>query len=214
MPSLTIMGMCSTDRKSETELLVRTEAEKLSFLHPQTSVVEIQSESGKFFHSMNKFCIERLHLAFQTDFVLTVQFDGRILNPKAWMNDFFNYDYIGAPWGDKVVGNGGFSLRSRKLCEFVAKHYAEEYNKNYFKWVCKNPLGNEDLFICRICKSELERNGFKFAPYGVAIKFSVEHGEYVGQLGAHHSIVFQGRLYNLKQMSEVDFKYLFQKTSV
>ena len=35
--------------------------------------------------------------------------------PEAWTDDFFNYDYIGATWDDGVVGNGGFSWRSRKL---------------------------------------------------------------------------------------------------
>ena len=33
-----------------------------------------------------------------TDFVLTIQHDGFIINPLAWRDDFFNYDYIGAPW--------------------------------------------------------------------------------------------------------------------
>ena len=31
-----------------------------------------------------------------TDFVLTIQHDGFILNPDAWRDDFFDYDYIGA----------------------------------------------------------------------------------------------------------------------
>ena len=57
--------------------------------------------------------------------MLIIQHDGFILNHKAWDNEFLNYDYIGAPvyWmGNKLieVGNGGFSLRSKKLLKIIA----------------------------------------------------------------------------------------------
>ena len=45
----------------------------------------------------NKRCVSELNNYFDTDFCLIVQFDGKIINPSAWTNDFFNYDYIGAP---------------------------------------------------------------------------------------------------------------------
>ena len=80
-----------------------------------------------------RYMIYHLHEHVVTDFVLTIQHDGFILNPDAWRDDFFDYDYIGAPWpwreqgfvtpfGEHIaVGNGGFSLRSKKLTEVPTK---------------------------------------------------------------------------------------------
>ena len=67
-----------------------------------------------------KFIVKDLVKHIDTDFVLICQHDGFILNPKAWTDDFYLYDYIGAPWwhqDHKAVGNGGFSLRSKKLLQ-------------------------------------------------------------------------------------------------
>ena len=72
--------------------------------------------------------------------MLVIQDDGHIVNPSLWDEEFLKYDYIGLPWPfedswiekqlkeqrpiiRKVypknrVGNGGFSLRSRKFLEF------------------------------------------------------------------------------------------------
>lgn len=68
------------------------------------------------------FCLT-LNNYINNEYVLIVQNDGFILNASLWNDDFFKYDYIGAPWkqtcmiGQKV-GNGGFSLRSKKFLEF------------------------------------------------------------------------------------------------
>jgi hypothetical protein len=65
------------------------------------------------------FVLHELHHYIDSDFVLLVEWDGYIINPTAWTNEFLNFDYIGAVWGHHKdgfrVGNGGFSLRSRKL---------------------------------------------------------------------------------------------------
>ncbi len=79
----------------------------------------------------SRFCLENLHRYVDTEHVLIVQYDGFILNPRLWRDEFLDYDYIGAPWfvadwlvqdftfpkrllGTRIVGNGGFSLRSKK----------------------------------------------------------------------------------------------------
>ena len=33
-----------------------------------------------------------------SEFALLIQHDGHIVNPTKWKDEFFNYDYIGAPW--------------------------------------------------------------------------------------------------------------------
>ncbi len=71
----------------------------------------------------------------QTDYALIVQSDGYVVNSESWRNEFFDYDYIGAPFNlpkDDFsyrdingnifrVGNGGFSFRSKKLIDLPNK---------------------------------------------------------------------------------------------
>lgn len=106
------------------------------------------------------------------------------------------YDYIGAPWfierefwftkfnfpenlrGTSVVGNGGFSLRSKKLLETSSRLADEGVFKAY------QP---EDTVLCVYNRKEMEDEGIKFAPSEVAEKFSIEGREhtYENQFGFH-----------------------------
>lgn len=114
----------------------------------------------------SKFCMKELYKHVDTEFMLVFQWDGYVKNWKAWDFNFLNYDYIGATWWYKDgmnVGNGGFSLRSRKLMEIVATdpHITQ--------------LHPEDDVICRKYRRFLEvKHGIKFAPEEVAQRFSIE----------------------------------------
>ena len=102
------------------------------------------------------------------DFVLIFQWDGFPLNPSKWKNDFLGYDYIGAPLGN-WVGQGGFSLRSRKLLKTL---------KNLRITIdLTNPFDQpEDQIICHHKRAVLEENGIKFAPINTAAQFSFDCG--------------------------------------
>ena len=116
----------------------------------------------------------------QTDFCLLVQHDGYVIRPHLWHDSFLEWDYIGAPWavkdnayitkeGEHVrVGNGGFSLRSRKLLE-----YPKKYNMPYLE---EQGFYNEDGNICVYNRNFLKNLGIKYAPVEVAAKFSYEVG--------------------------------------
>ena len=76
----------------------------------------------------SKFMINKLPYLINDNvpYILVVQADGFVLNPFLWDDYFLLCDYIGAPWdlnGCKVwkkksrIGNGGFSLRSRRLLD-------------------------------------------------------------------------------------------------
>lgn len=106
-----------------------------------------------------------------TDFALIIQFDGFAINAQSFEDLFFDFDYIGAPWPDRLfphlgstVGNGGFSLRSNRLIESVARHAPTvDFDTA------------EDVTICVELRERLERqHGVKFAPLDVAGRFSVE----------------------------------------
>jgi hypothetical protein len=115
------------------------------------------------------FLIKRLPALIETTFVLVVQWDGYVINPHAWNPSFREYDYIGARWphfsDGMTVGNGGFSLRSRKLLAALTDP----------RFTADGSI-NEDVLICRAFRPVLEREfGIRFAPEGLADQFSYEN---------------------------------------
>jgi hypothetical protein len=147
------------------------------------------------------FTINELKDSINTEFAMCVQRDGYPVNVSAWTDKFLNFDYIGAPWfwvpaylRDKTcptgrcVGNGGFSIRSKKVMEAAAKYDFCGRWKALREKDTTSPdkdLLNEDVFICREIADELESEGVKFAPVELAAFFSVENMMYTGQFGFH-----------------------------
>jgi len=134
-------------------------------LHKDFEFVEIQKLNSQDDYS--KFILTELTDFIDTDFCFSIQCDGFVVHPELWSENFIKYDYIGAPWPNTShwilpgtrVGNGGVSIRSKRLMEYV-------------KTI---PLrGNEDTAICVSLRNHLESSGFTFAPLEVAAKFSVE----------------------------------------
>lgn len=115
----------------------------------------------------NQIILNELPKAIDTDFALIIQFDGFIINPGAFSPDFFQFDYIGAVWGEYPeyrVGNGGFSWRSKRLIQATSEHLSLRYNELA-----------EDVFICRQLRPLLEtRHACRFADEDSAHRFSYE----------------------------------------
>lgn len=129
----------------------------------------------------SRFMMKELNNYITTSHVLVIQHDGYVLNWKSWDNDWLQYDYIGATWWYKDnmnVGNGGFSLRSKKLQHILATNDIDFIHP-------------EDHHICRTYRRSLEDNfGIKFAPEEVANLFAIEghntpDNAYNGQFGFH-----------------------------
>jgi len=115
-----------------------------------------------------------LSTMIQGTHMLVMQWDSFIVNPQLWSPNFLEYDYIGAPWPhhpDTPVGNGGFSLRSKKL--FTALQ-----NPSYQK---SHP---EDQSICIFNKDLLKELGIEIAPIEIASQFAFER-EYKQAFGFH-----------------------------
>lgn len=130
----------------------------------------------------SEFVIKKLYKYIDTEFALIFQYDGFILNASCWSNDFLEYDYIGSPWyhlGDLRVGNGGFSLRSKRLIDWLGKNWKEIDAK----------IHPEDVFISKFARPYLEKSGMSFAPENVAKDFSFSGGErgvfWNGEFGFH-----------------------------
>ena len=129
-------------------------------------------------YGFNQLFVQETAKHITDDFCLNVQHDSTIINAEYWNSEFLDYDYVAAPWPmgiiqasdmvagriekiPNVVGNGGFSLRTRK--------YVEESNK--LEWFHKN----EDLNICVFNYDHMTSKGIKFAPPELGSQFAVEH---------------------------------------
>ncbi len=126
------------------------------------------------------FVFKNLYHYIETEFMMICQWDGFIINPDAWTDEFLQYDYIGAPWwyNDGMnVGNGGFSIRSKRLMEMI---------KSLPQPIKTHP---EDECIGRTYRPHLEQLGMTYAPEEVAERFSWEcntkHPRYKGAFGFH-----------------------------
>lgn len=135
----------------------------------------------------SKYMVYDLYKHIDTDFVVTIQHDGFVVNPNSWNDDFFNYDYIGAPWpnnffedensikiqnqdnfGESIrVGNGGFSFRSKRLLNIFNELNIDWSGAEKNEW-------HEDGFICMTHLKTLREKGVNFPEADVAYKFSRE----------------------------------------
>jgi hypothetical protein len=115
------------------------------------------------------FVLLNYNKMFDTDYMINFHHDGFIQNPNSWDESFLQYDYIGAPINYSnflINGNGGFSLRSKKMTTEVCNFYK---NNQFLKNI------PEDIIISYFLKNQLERKNIKFAPLEECVKFSLEH---------------------------------------
>src|SRR5205085_391058 len=110
-------------------------------------VIEIDRIDSTFAYS--QFVFKDLPRVVETPFALMVQWDGYVIDANAWSENFRDFDYIGARWpfisDGMAVGNGGFSLRSRKFMSALMEP--------------RFPIGdsgNSDWLVCRSYRPQLE----------------------------------------------------------
>jgi tetratricopeptide (TPR) repeat protein len=128
----------------------------------------------------SQFVLKSLASRIDTSHVLLVQWDGYVINPTTWREEFLGCDYIGAQWfwhdDGMRVGNGGFSLRSRKLLLAL-----------------QDPrivlTEAEDETICRAFRPLLEReHGIRFASEATADAFAFEAAYPIGKPFGFHGL--------------------------
>jgi hypothetical protein len=147
-------------------------ADSILFSHEpvEGSFRNVKIERPKSMAEYTIFMVKQMNNFISTPFALVTQWDGYVIDPSAWREEFLQYDYIGATWPWKVdnmkVGNGGFSLRSKRLLEIMSEPWFEIL-----------PNLGEDELICRAYRGTLEqKHQIRFAPPAVAERFSYERG--------------------------------------
>jgi len=146
----------------------------------------------------NELIFQNLHKYFKTSHCLIVQADSFVVNSDLWKNEFLEYDYIGGPWPNKIqvnsnlilhleknpVGNGGFSMRSRKLAEATGKINFKSLNF---------PMKAEDVVICYYLYQKMIDSGVRFAPPQLAAQFSMENVDHLYSQDVNTVFGFHGK---------------------
>jgi hypothetical protein len=145
------------------DVVLFTEAARLTERPEGIRIVDVHVDT---IEAYSQFMLRGLAGPTHTPHVLVVQWDGFVTRPERWSTDFLQWDYIGARWHDRPrdesVGNGGFSLRSRRLLLALQDPAVR----------ISHP---EDICICTGNRPLLERqHGIRIAPPEVAERFSYE----------------------------------------
>lgn len=137
-----------------------------------------------------------------TTHALYVQWDGIATNPELWTDEFLKYDYIGAPWPWQPegvnIGNGGFSLRSKKLLDICA-------NDSRINLTPAEPIA-EDNIIGQHNRSYLEQTySITFPSTALAKQFSYELGD------SHDSFGFHGLWNIVNRLDDSDLNFFMER---
>lgn len=122
--------------------------------------------------------------------VLTIHGDGFIQNPKAWNDEWLNVDYLGATWVYKDGmnnGNGGFSLRSKKLIEICSRLDIQDFHPEDCKLSRKyRPFLEKEFGL--VWGTEEQANRFSIEAYGCGFMQDSDGQravQYTGSFGHH-----------------------------
>ena len=140
---------------------------------------------GKDIRSLCIDLVQNLHTRFNTPYVLTIQDDG--FPVRSGLEEFVGkWDYVGAPWvrhntyydlypRKYCVGNGGFSLRSKQICEIASKVYTKWFSRLPYWWY----LTGDDTFYCKTLRFWFRSavRGLKWPTPEEAATFSIEHDD-------------------------------------
>ncbi len=140
----------------------------------------------------SEFMLRGLLPHVQTSHCLIVQWDGYVLNPGLWDADWLHHDCIGALFagqhGPRAVGNGGFSLRSRRLLLALQDPAMQIHHP-------------EDVCICHTNRQRLESvHAIRFAPPEVAARFAFERVAPTGTSFGFHGLFNFHRVMAMPQL--------------
>lgn len=131
----------------------------------------------------SSFMLGKLLPLVDTSHVLIAQWDGFVSHADCWEPAFLGVDYLGAPWGKARnghhIGNGGFSLRSRRLLQALQDPVLVA------QW--HHP---EDVCMAQTLRPALEKNhGIVFADLALGQRFAFENEQPPGPTFGFHGMV-------------------------
>lgn len=181
-------------------LLFTDQAVKLD--HPAMKAVRIERLASA--EAYSEFILSRLSTYIRTSHCLIVQWDGHVRDAGLWDPEFLQYDFIGASWPQFFdghdIGNGGFSLRSKRLLE-----------------ACKSPRFQpahpEDILIGRTHRTWLEAQGLRFAGRALADRFSAERAGKLENAFGYHGVWHMPQVLGVERFWDI-YRTLDDRSSI
>ncbi|QWD87244.1 hypothetical protein AOC06_01290 [Polynucleobacter paludilacus] len=155
------------------KVILFTDLERIDTRQPGIEYVQAPVINNTKDYSL--FLLQGIEPHVQTSHALVIQWDSFIIHPDLWREEFLQYDYIGPVWPhhpQTPVGNGGFSLRSKRLLQAIKLP----------GFVPKHP---EDYCIAADNQEFLKRHGIQIAPKEIAEQFAVERTHWHEAFGFH-----------------------------
>jgi hypothetical protein len=130
-------------------------------------------------HEFDVYAFEHLYKHVQTSHMLMCQWHAFILRSYLWDDDWLKTDYIGGLWpwstnysnaftGEIIrVGNGGFSLRSKKIMSIPFTLG--------LKTVYDRGFSNDDGLLCSYYRKQMLDCGIKYGSIKQSAVFSFEN---------------------------------------
>jgi hypothetical protein len=207
-----IYALWRSSRRIEFKEIKLITSQKISYVPKWISVEKAIDNPLSSIDYFSHYCVYSLHKHIKSNYVLIIHADGYIVNSHKWNDIFLNFDYIGAPWkirsdayidpfgNHQRVGNGGFSLRSKKLLELPLTENIE-WNINQGNFYRHMGVGEqaEDGIICVHNRHVYEAAGCKFAPLEIALNFSREQN--IPENMKLDTFGFHKKIYNKKLMA-------------
>lgn len=121
----------------------------VKIMTPQTGFNGFQKKfKNSNYTYYNHWVIKELPFLIKTKYFIIFQWDGFIINPDSWDNNWFKYDYIG---GGHTLQNGGFSLRNTEKMKTLANEellsFAKRDKSSEYFW-----FSNEDSYYSSFFK--------------------------------------------------------------
>lgn len=193
LPDVTLCAVSSSNLAAtvtalRTSMAMIEFADVLLFTHSTAEQLGIDNDDGIRLVPIDRitssaeystFVLEQLAGHIRTSHCLLAQWDGHVIDPSRWRPEFLDYDYVGASWPQfddgHDVGNGGFSLRSKRLMQACL---AEGFDAHH----------PEDVAICRTNRVMLEAQGLHFADRELADAFSAERASDPSRTFGFHGV--------------------------
>ena len=206
LPSVTLCAVSSTNLTATVEAM-RTSMQYVDFAEAVlcTHAIDTTLDVGDAIQivpierltsakAYSHFMLTQLVDHIATDHCLVAQWDGHVIDPARWRAEFLDYDYIGASWPQfddrHEVGNGGFSLRSRRLMEACRQDRFQAHHP-------------EDVAICRTNRAVLEQQGMRFAPVELADAFAAERAGDPADSFGYHGVFLMPRVLGVERFWQI-----------
>ena len=129
----------------------------------------------------NYLMVYDIHKYIDTEYMMLIHYDGFVVNPQNWNDEFLKYDYIGAPWQDPgpnkpgvLCDADGTVYRVGNSVSLRSKRFMKLPSEIGLEWKAYGGWYNEDGFLCIHSRKTLERYGCKYAPVELAAQYSRE----------------------------------------